>query len=242
MSALVSCIIPLYNGERFLREAIESVLAQHHRPIEIIVADDGSTDGSWSILADYAASVRIVSQSTSGPAATRNLGLRAAQGEFVAFLDADDLWHPRKLELQMARFTVRSDLEACVTLAQLFWTDEASAEAERYRDHPRAQPLPGYATTTLLARRHVFDVVGEFRTELWFGDATDWFVRASEAGVVLELLPEVLTYHRMHGDNLTRRRSRESRDEFLRIVKDSLERRRSGLRERAPVGQERRGD
>ena len=85
--------------------------------------------------------------------------------------------------------------------------------------------MPGYTSGTLLARRSVFEKVGKFNTDLWFGDATDWFMRAKEKNVFIEILPDVLTYHRMHPQNLTRRRSEASRDEFLRIVKDSLERR-----------------
>jgi GT2 family glycosyltransferase len=103
-------------------------------------------------------------------------------------------------------------------------------EAEQYRDHPRAGSVPGYATTTLLARRSVFDVVGRFDTSLWFSDATDWFLRAREHGVVLDVVPEVLVFHRMHEHNLTRRRSAASRAEFARTVKASLDRRRGRAR------------
>ncbi|MGH7718410.1 MAG: NAD-dependent epimerase/dehydratase family protein [Gemmatimonadaceae bacterium] len=235
-SLLVSCVIPVYNGERHLREAIESVLAQSFTNTDVIVADDGSTDGSMAIAGEYAPRVRVVAQETAGPAATRNLGLRHAGGDLVAFLDADDLWHPQKLERQLARFDVRPELEACVTHACMFWSEEWKGEAEYYRDHARAGALPGYATTTLLARRRLFDRIGDFEPELWFSDATDWFLRATERGVVMEMLPDVLTYHRMHGGNLTRRRSAESREEFLRIVKASLDRRRAGARGRFAYG------
>lgn len=86
--------------------------------------------------------------------------------------------------------------------------------------------IPGYSTTTLLAKRSAFDRVGLLNTQYWFGDATDWLSRAIEQGLIIEILSEVLTHHRMHESNLTRRRSEASREEFLNIVKASLDRRR----------------
>jgi GT2 family glycosyltransferase len=95
-----------------------------------------------------------------------------------------------------------------------------------YQDHHRAGPVPGFATTTLLARRSLFSRVGEFNPDLWFSDATEWFLRVRENGIRVEVLPDVLVYHRMHESNLTRRRSQASREEFVRIARESLARRR----------------
>src|SRR5438093_12571348 len=106
--SMISCVVPVFNGERYLAEALESILEQSYRPLEIIVADDGSTDGTRAVVAHYGTQVRYLWQPNSGPAAARNLGLSAARGEFVAFLDADELGHPEKLERQMARFAARS--------------------------------------------------------------------------------------------------------------------------------------
>jgi glycosyltransferase involved in cell wall biosynthesis len=224
---LISCVVPTFNSERYLGEALGSILAQTYRPLDIVVADDGSTDGTARVAAGCGGAARFVSQSTAGPAATRNLGLEAARGEFVAFLDADDLWHPEKLARQMARFGARPDLDASTTHVQMFWADEAAEEGKRYKGHPRARPIPGYSTTTLLARRGLFERIGRFDAGLWFGDAMEWFMRASERGAVIELLPDVLAYHRVHGANLTRRRIAASRDEFLGLVKGALDRRRA---------------
>jgi glycosyltransferase involved in cell wall biosynthesis len=226
MPPLISCVVPTFNAERHITETLQSILAQTYRPIEVIVADDGSTDGTLATVREYGDDVRIVSQSTSGPAATRNLGLNAAHGALVAFLDADDLWHKEKLARQAALFTARPEIDLCLTYAQMFWASDLRHEADAYQDHPRAQPLPGYATTTLLARRALFETVGMFDTNLWFADATDWFIRAADVGAVMEIVPEVLTYHRMHHTNLTRRRSDASRAEFLHVVMGSLRRRR----------------
>jgi len=165
----ISCIVPVFNGERYLKEALDSIRVQTYRPLEIIVADDGSTDGTTAIVAGYGEEVLSLFQPNAGPAAARNLGLSAAQGEFVAFLDHDDLWHPEKLARQMARFRGRPELDLCVTHARNFWIPELEQEAARYQDHRRAEAVPGYYASSLLARRGLFDTVGRYDTTLAHG-------------------------------------------------------------------------
>src|SRR3954451_22735593 len=87
---LVSCIVPVFNGERYLREALQSILAQSYRPIEVVVVDDGSTDRSPVVVAGFGREVRYLRQENAGPAAARNHGVQEARGELLAFLDADD--------------------------------------------------------------------------------------------------------------------------------------------------------
>ncbi|MBW1785298.1 MAG: glycosyltransferase family 2 protein [Deltaproteobacteria bacterium] len=222
---LISCIIPAFNSDKYLAEALDSIVAQTYRPFEIIVADDGSTDTTAEVSEGYGDKVRFLSQKTAGPAATRNFGLQNAKGDFVAFLDADDLWHPEKLSLQMSRFEQQPELHLCVTHVKLIWTQTLREEQEQYQHHVRAKPVPGYATTTLLARREAFRRIGGFNAEYWFCDATDWFMRAKNAGLIMELLPDVLTYHRMHEGNLTRRKNEASRHEFLTIVNKAIRQR-----------------
>jgi len=224
--SLISCIIPVYNGERYLREALDSILAQTYRPLEIIIADDGSADGTAVIAADYGNQVRYLFQSNAGTAAACNSGLRVAQGEFIAFLAVDDLWHPEKLARQMSRFRSRPDLDLCVCHVQNFWEPELQEEAKRFRNHRISKPLPGYVPQALLAKRAVFDAVGDFDSELRHADSTDWFVRAMEQGAATELMPEVLVSRRLHGFNLSRRMASASRQEYLQIVKTILNRRR----------------
>jgi glycosyltransferase involved in cell wall biosynthesis len=223
---LVSCVVVALNSAPWVEAAVRSILDQAYRPIEVIVVDAGSQDDTVAIVERLGDPVRVVIDPEGGPAATRNRGLTEAKGEFIAWLDADDLWLPEKLERQMARFEARPELQCSVTHVRNFWNEGLEAEEAHYRDHPRMQPIPGYAMTTVLARRSLFDEVGALNPDRWFGDAADWFIRARERGVEIELISDVLTLHRLRKDNLSRRRSRDSEDEFLDIVKSALDRRR----------------
>jgi glycosyltransferase involved in cell wall biosynthesis len=222
----VSCIVPVFNGERYLQEALESILSQTYRPLEIVVVDDGSTDGSPAIAKAFGERVRYVRQPNAGPSSARNLGLSVVTGQFVAFLDADDLWHPEKLARQIARFAAQPEFDLCITYARNFWTPELLEQPARRHDDPREEGVPGYFTSALLARRALFDRVGPFNPLLMYSDDTEWFLRVADHGAVLELLPEVLTYHRMHHTNMSHQRGADCRHEYLLLLKQSLDRRR----------------
>ncbi len=219
---LISCIVPVFNGARYLAEALESILNQTCRPLEIIVVDDGSTDQSAAVIRRYGNRVRSFFQDNAGPAKARNRGLSECGGDFVAFLDADDLWHPEKLERQAARFRARPDLDVCLTHVQNFWIPELEKEKVRLQNHRFAQPLPGYTMQALLARRSVFDRVGWFDDSLRAVDDTDWFLRAFEVGVILEMLPDVLVHRRLHDKNLSR--SELAYEALFGVIKNSLDR------------------
>jgi glycosyltransferase involved in cell wall biosynthesis len=223
---LISCIVPVFNEERYIREALESIHAQTYRPLEVIVADDGSTDTTAAVVSRYGDRVRYLFQPNAGTAAACNLGLRAAQGDFMAFLAADDLWHVDKLARQTNCFKRRPELDLCVTHVQNFWIPELQEEAERFTNHRISQPLPGYVPQTVLARRSLFETVGHFNTALRHADSTDWFLRVIEHGGVIDLLPDVLVYRRIHQSNLSRRMASASREEYVELVKATLDRRR----------------
>ena len=223
---LISCIVPVFNGERYLRETLDSILAQTYRPIEIIVADDGSTDSTPRIVVGYGDTIHYVKQNNAGASAARNLGLHVARGEFIAFLDADDLWHPEKLARQMTCFEAHPELDLCITHQQNFWISQLAEEEEQYRDHELSKPRPGYHSGTLLARHVVFLAVGTFDPSLPHADKTEWFLRVLEKGIAIKILPEILMYRRLHEANLSRTAGAASRDEYLKLIKNTLERRR----------------
>ncbi|MCK5447702.1 MAG: glycosyltransferase family 2 protein [Gemmatimonadetes bacterium] len=229
MKPLITCIVPVCNGERHLEEALDSILAQDWRPIEVIVVDDGSTDRTAAVAQDVAArapEVRVITQENAGPAAARNTGIAHSRGALICFLDGDDLWHQEKLAKQAERFEADPRLDYCVHYVQNFWDDELAAEAEQYRDHARGQPIPGYVTQCLMARRPTFERIGTFDPDLQHGDSADWFLRARAEGLTEELMPDVLGYRRMHAENRSRTQASGSLDEFFGILKQSLDRKR----------------
>ena len=102
MTKLVTVVVPNFNGANYLRDSIDSVLAQDYTNLEVIVVDDGSTDASITILESYAGNITLVKQSNKGSAAARNSGISQAKGEFIALLDSDDVWIENKLSTQMS--------------------------------------------------------------------------------------------------------------------------------------------
>ena len=229
---IISCIVPVYNGEAFLSEALDSILGQTYQKLEVIVVDDGSTDETESVARQYGTRVRYYRQPNAGAPAARDEGVRISSGELVAFLDADDLWHPEKLERQLARFLARPELGLCFTHAKHFWVSEMKEEEKRFQNHRLTQTLPAYLTQALLVRRELFQTVGNFNTGLKFADAMDWFLRAVHQGAVMELLPEALLYRRMHRQNSsmesdTRQMTQKMQEALLKVVRDSLIRRRA---------------
>ncbi|MFA6055620.1 MAG: glycosyltransferase family A protein [Thermodesulfovibrionales bacterium] len=224
---LTSVIIPVYNGERYLAEAIESVLAQTYRPIEIIVVDDGSTDGSADVAKGFHDNIRYVFQPNSGPPAARNTGLRMANGNVIGFIDADDLWSNNKLSLQLERLDNNSSAEIVLGHLQflLYRITDSKHEWEVSSD-----PQIALTLGSGVFRKSVFDKVGLFDETLYYGDDWDWFMRARELGVSMLIHKEVTLFYRRHKHNLTNQK-KIGDTYIIRILKNSIDRRRhkSGL-------------
>ncbi|MEP7313397.1 MAG: glycosyltransferase family A protein [Pseudomonadota bacterium] len=229
MPASISCIVPVYNGARFLAEALDSILAQTLPPTEIIVVDDGSTDTTADVAKRYAARVTYVHQANAGPGSARNHGIGLASGDYFAFLDADDLWHPEKLERQLRALEGNPAAGICLTFVQNFWVDELAEERERLRDHDFSKPVLGYVCQCLLARRSVFDLVGGFNESFRIGEDTDWFLRVDQAGIVKQVLTDTLVRRRLHGQNLSYeiRDSQKARSDLLDNVIQHMKNQRS---------------
>jgi glycosyltransferase involved in cell wall biosynthesis len=221
-SDLVTCILPVHNGEAFLGAALDSILAQAHRPLELIVVDNGSTDGSASVACGYGPPVQVLSQEDLGPPAGRNRGIEAAQGELLCFLDADDLFHPDKLARQLGRFDAVPGLEVSLCLFENFWEAGLEDEEELYRTNGRVRGA--HAFGTMLARRSVFAKVGLIDPARVHGDQVEWFARLAESDVRVEVLEEVLMFRRMHANSFSH--TRPDLDSYLDLLKERLDRRR----------------
>lgn len=220
-TGLVTCVLPVFNGERYLADALDSVLGQTYSPIEIIVVDDGSTDGTPRILSGFGDGIKSLRQVNAGPAAARNRGIELASGEYLAFLDADDLWVAAKTETQLRRFERNPSLSVCTSLMQNFWTEDLADEEARLKDTDTARPQPG-PSQTLLARREAFDRVGLFDPALHHRDTHDWIVRARAAGVQFEQVDEVLVHRRLHANNLSRSRGAMDAEDLFAILQKKL--------------------
>jgi glycosyltransferase involved in cell wall biosynthesis len=215
---LVSVVVAVRDSERFLGEAIESILAQDYEPLELIVVDDGSTDGTAEVARSYLPAVRVVSQAPLGVGAALNTGIGRAQGPLLAFLDADDVWLPGKLAVQTAALRERPDVDVVFAHVEQFFDADPGAAA--------IAAQPGWAKQTMLIRRAAFDRVGPFSTELRLGDFIDWWARATELGLTSLMLPDLCARRRLHDDNSGIRFHAE-RDDYLRVLKAALDRRRA---------------
>jgi len=221
---LVSVIIPVYNGERYLAEAIESVLAQTYRPIEIIVVDDGSTDGSADVAKRFGSPVRYDFQPNSGAGAARNRGAELARGSVLAFLDADDIWLADKLARQMAAFDADPELDMVFGHVRQFYSTELDEHVRRNTRYA-AEIMQGYVPGTLLIKRGAFFRAGPFATNWRVGEFIDWYLKAMEQGLKSFLLPEIVMKRRLHANNMGIR-ERKHQTDYVRILKASLDRRR----------------
>ena len=223
---LISIVIPVFNCERYLSDAIESVVRQSYKPIEIIIVDDGSTDRSAAIAKSFGPLIKYVSQPHRGIAATRNRGISISRGSFFAFLDCDDIWTGNKLMLQMALFQANSDADIVFGHVQQFISPELDENQKKNLYCPTEEKMPGYVAGTMLIRRQSFVRAGPFETNLRIGEFVDWYIRAREMGIKSIMLPDVVLRRRLHADN-TGSRDRDSRTDYVRILKASLDRRRA---------------
>jgi glycosyltransferase involved in cell wall biosynthesis len=223
---LVSVIIPVFNAESYVEEAIRSVLSQTYVAVELICVNDKSTDGSLSVLESFGPEIILINnEENCGTAESRNKGIRIARGEFLAFIDNDDIWENNKLEVQMNRFRKSPDLDVSLTYMQCFISPEMMEGAGGLRYCP-PDPLPGYIPSTMVVKRTSFDKVGYFDSRWKNGESFAWIVRANEVGLKFEVIEDVLVRRRIHENNKGIADSSTSRRDYLRILRESVNRRR----------------
>ncbi len=223
---LVSVIISVYNCERYLAEAIESVLNQTYSPIELIVIDDGSTDGSGAVAKSFA-SLKYHFQPNRGLGAARNKGIDLSDGSFIAFLDADDVWISDKLSSQLAIFDADPKLDIVFGYVKQFHSPDLDGNIKA-KINITNKVMPGHIAGTLLIKRESFFRVGYFPTNWRVGEFIDWYIKATEIGLKSFIFPEVVMERRIHENNMGIR-EHDSRGDYVRILKASLDRKRKGL-------------
>jgi glycosyltransferase involved in cell wall biosynthesis len=218
----VSLIISVYNGEPFLEQALRSVFAQTRRPEQIILVDDGSTDGTAGIARSHP-EVTYFRQPNRGVSSARNLGIRSATGDFIAFLDADDLWAADMLEGHCDLLERNPESQVVVGLVQPFRMKSAGAENPDMVTI--GEPALLLNLGSALFRKGVFDRIGLMDEDFSIAADWDWFLRAREEGVPVLTPPETALFYRRHGANITNRK-KQLEHELLILFKKTLERRR----------------
>ncbi len=211
-SPLVSVVVPAHNAEATLDEAIASLVAQTHRPIELIVVDDGSTDDTAGVARRWRPQVKLIRQRQRGPSAARNTGIRAARGELVAFLDADDRCHPRRLETQVRALAAHPCAGACLTGVLRIDEQGAPLQDNAHTSGPDTLVLDlagvlqrfNRMGAGLIARRRELLAVGSYDETLATAEDLDILLRLAARKPLLQLRASLYEY-RMRPDSLSRR-------------------------------------
>jgi glycosyltransferase involved in cell wall biosynthesis len=226
-SPLVSVIIPVFNYDRYLGDAIESVLGQTHQNLDVIVVDDGSTDRSGEVAKSFAAKgVRYSPQEHTGIGETRNRGVELARGDYLAFLDADDRWPDEKLERQLQAFDNDPALEMVFGQAVQLQNGPEWEAGVKDKKVAAGSLVPGMVAGTMLIKRDAFFRVGKFPGGLKVGEFVDWYARAVELQVRSLVLPDLFLWRRIHDSNQGIR-ERQSVSDYARVLKAKLDRKRA---------------
>lgn len=220
----VSVIIPLYNGECFIQEALDSVFQQTFKDYEVIVVDDGSTDRSADIVQSNTHEIKYIYQSNQDVSAARNTGIRESNGEFIAFLDQDDYWFPEKLEKQVSLFdAVESTHLVFCNMLRWYGGEKFRHESWRHRYNKKAMKKGmaksllfkcSFQPSTVMVRRSCFEKEGGFDETLKVCGDWDIWLRLAWRGYEFRYLEEILCYYRDWGGNTYQCYEKMEKDRF----------------------------
>ena len=222
---LVSVLMTVFDGARYLAEAIDSALAQDHAALEVVVVDDGSTDDSAAVAAAYGPPVRCLREPHRGMGPARNVAVASAAGDLVTFLDADDRLPAGSIACRLARFEDDRSLDVVFGHQREFVSDDLEHD-ERVRMRPPIASAPSRLPSGALVRRAALARVGPFSDTLTRGSSVDWSSRALDAGLRTCTVPDVVYERRLHATNNGRTDPGER--DYLLVVKAALDRRRAG--------------
>ena len=221
---LISTIITVYNGARYLEEALQSIIDQEYKNIEVIVIDDGSTEEIKSMVLNLNATIQYFYQKNSGISNAKNQGIKMASGDYFAFLDADDLWTKDKIRKQIAMLLDDPSLDMIFGYIKQFYSPELS-ETERSKSKCPEQAMPGISSVTMLIRRESFFKVGLFDPKWRKGIFNDWYLRADELDLKSYTFPDIFVLRRIHLENHGIV-NRDKTVDYVRMLKASLDRKR----------------
>ena len=215
----ISVVIPVFNREKYISDAIQSVINQSLRPKQIVVIDDGSTDNTEKEIRKFGDSVTYICQKNGGVSKARNAGISAVETEYISFLDSDDVWHPKKLEKQVFEFEKHKNLK--ITLGLCVVSDFANG-SDIVMDGEKEERTFKLLFGSALIKRSVFNEVGLLEESLKVGEDTDWFIRAREKKIPFSVHKDVVLFVRKHQSNITNthRVGTSSVLKVLKIAKD----------------------
>ncbi len=193
---LVSVILPVRNGELFIREAITGIISQTYKNLQLIVIDDGSTDSTASVLKEFNSIAEYFRTEANGVWAARNLGIAMARGEYIIFQDADDISLPNRLELQLLALTSRST----PTIVFGHFEEFADPSSEIFIPETRLN-VAGESPGVMALHKEVFSKIGLFETRWQLAGFLDWMLRARAAKIPIEMLEDGLLRRRIHANN-----------------------------------------
>lgn len=192
--SIVSVVLPVFNGEQFLAQALDAILAQDYPALEVIVADDGSTDATPQTVKRYP-TVRYVRQENAGPSAARNAGIAVSTGDFVTFCDCDDLYYPGKVSAQVRH--LQSNPQCGAVMVRHHTVIEPGTEPPAWIEKDDG----GAQVQSAMVRREVIDTVGGYNPEYRMSENMEWLTRIKTAGFGVDVIDEILVDRRLHGSN-----------------------------------------
>lgn len=216
---LISVVIAVKNGEKYIEKALESVFEQKYKPLEVLIVDGNSTDETLSIAGTFP-NVKIVRQTEKGIANAYNTGIRQAKGDFIAFISHDDFWTEGKLVTQIEVMSDNPELLFTVGRV-IFFLDDENFIPPGFRRELLEGNHVGYIMETLVAKPEAFEAVGFFDANLSIGEDSDWFARAKDLKIASAVVPKVLLNKRIHDSN-SHLSANDNNEILLRIIKQSI--------------------
>ncbi|NQV01641.1 MAG: glycosyltransferase family 2 protein [Bacteroidia bacterium] len=220
----ISVIIPSYNGEKFIADALESVRQQTFPVKEILVVDDGSTDATIDIVKGFPGNIRVCLQKHTGfPAKGRNKGIKESTGTYIAFLDQDDLWPSNAMQIHMESMIKYPFLEVDVGKVQTMVIQKTLAEKPEFG--PFGLPKQFFLLSCVLIKKTTFNKVGMFDEQMkYYGSDFDWIIRFREAELSINFHTNLTLYYRLHETNHSRDLS-ILKQSLIEVFKKSMDRR-----------------
>lgn len=221
-SPLVSVIIPVFNGEKYIVEAIQSILNDDYPFKEIIVVNDGSTDNTTKVISAFD-NIKIINQQNLGVSNARNAGIRLASGEFITHLDADDIWMPGRLANCLNFFGENPETDFVLGLQQMF-LEQGAVKPPAIKQEWLENYKEASNNGVIMVRKACYQKIGLFDASLKNGEDTEWLLRARDAGLISARVPFVFIKRRIHDTNLTNGQSQEYKKMLFKIMRESVKR------------------